>query len=246
MVSTPVGEKEVAVELGENETLEDLMIGGYKIVQNKNLYRFSSDSVLLSRFASGRKGDIVADLCAGSGIVGLHFFALNEKTTLSVDFFELQQELSTLCQRTIEYNGFSDKMRCFCGRAQDAGKELNGKYSLVLCNPPYQKKGGGIRNPESSIALCRHEIAITLDEILATASRLLGFGGRLCICHRAERLCDLLCGMREHGLEPCTLRFVYAGSKEEPYLVLAEGRKGKSPAFRILPPLRNSATETVV
>ena len=120
MVSTPVGEKEVAVELGENETLEDLMIGGYKIVQNKNLYRFSSDSVLLSRFASGRKGDVVADLCAGSGIVGMHFFALNEKTTLSVDFFELQQELSTLCPRTLEYNWFSDKTRCFCGRAQHA------------------------------------------------------------------------------------------------------------------------------
>ena len=38
--------------LKENETLEDLLIGGLKIIQSKDLYRFSSDAVLLSKFAS--------------------------------------------------------------------------------------------------------------------------------------------------------------------------------------------------
>ena len=43
------------VELGEYEVLEDMLIDGLKIVQDTRLYRFTSDSVLLSRFAKARK-----------------------------------------------------------------------------------------------------------------------------------------------------------------------------------------------
>ena len=49
------------IELGEHEVLEDMMIDGLKIVQDTRLYRFTSDSVLLSRFARAKKRDKVAD-----------------------------------------------------------------------------------------------------------------------------------------------------------------------------------------
>ena len=65
--------------LGEYEVLEDMLIDGLKIVQDTRLYRFTSDSVLLSKFAKAKKGDTIADFCAGSGIVAFHFYALNEE-----------------------------------------------------------------------------------------------------------------------------------------------------------------------
>ena len=70
-------EKEFA--LGEYEVLEDMLIDDLKIVQDTRLYRFTSDSVLLSRFAKAKKGDVVADFCAGSGIVAFHFYILNRE-----------------------------------------------------------------------------------------------------------------------------------------------------------------------
>ena len=51
------------IALREGESVEELLEGGLKIIQDKSLYRFTSDSVLLSRFAKGKKGDRVADLC---------------------------------------------------------------------------------------------------------------------------------------------------------------------------------------
>ena len=57
------------MELSEYEVAEDMQIDGLKIVQDTRLYRFTSDSVLLSRFARAKTGDEVADFCAGSGIV---------------------------------------------------------------------------------------------------------------------------------------------------------------------------------
>ena len=47
------------VTLNPGEVLEELF-GDKKIIQNKELYRFTSDSILLSRFARAKAGDKVA------------------------------------------------------------------------------------------------------------------------------------------------------------------------------------------
>ena len=74
------------VELGEYEVLEDMLVDGLQIVQDTRLYRFTSDSVLLSRFAKAKKRDKVADFCAGSGIVAFHFYAINRKEIDGLEF----------------------------------------------------------------------------------------------------------------------------------------------------------------
>ncbi len=219
--------------LREDETLEDLMIDGFKIIQNKNYYRFSSDAVLLSKFASYKKGDVVADFCSGSGIVGLHFYALH-RGVKEVCLFEMQECLSEMAERSVEFNGLKDKIKCFNTTVQDIPKEFNGKFSLITCNPPYKKKDSGGYNPNDHIALCRHEIAVTTEEIIAIASKKLREGGRLCICQRIDRLTDVLCAMRENKLEPTRLCFVHSGEDKEPYLFLAEGKKGAKPRLRII------------
>ena len=75
-----------------------------------------------------KKGDKVADFCAGSGIVGMHFYALN-KDLSRVDGYEIQPELADTFKRTIEYNGLEDKVFCYNMPIQEIGKELNGKYT---------------------------------------------------------------------------------------------------------------------
>ena len=57
------------MRLAETEVVEELLVDNLKIIQDTRLYRFTSDSVLLSRFARAKSGDTVADFCAGSGIV---------------------------------------------------------------------------------------------------------------------------------------------------------------------------------
>ena len=129
--------------LGEYEVLEDMLLDGLKIVQDTRLYRFTSDSVLLSKFARAKKGDTVADFCAGSGIVAFHFYALNRKRVEGLNFtlFELQESLSNLSKKTAEFNGF-DNFSFVCGRLQDIPKTYNEKFSLILCNPPYGERLG--------------------------------------------------------------------------------------------------------
>ena len=76
------------------ERLEDLCLNGLKIYQDSDLYCFTSDAVLLSKFARVKKGDKVADFCSGSGIVGIHLYGLNDSLIDSVTLFEMQNRFT--------------------------------------------------------------------------------------------------------------------------------------------------------
>ncbi len=221
--------------LNENEALEELF-GDKKIIQNVSLYRFTSDSILLSRFARAKKGDSVADFCAGCGAVGYHFLCLNP-TISSLTLFELQPALADMAERTAKLNGFNAKV--VTGKVQDIGSEYNGAFSLILCNPPYER--GGFENISYEKAICRKEITITLEEVVSAAAKKLKFGGRLDIVHRADRLAELFYTMKKYGLEPKRMQFVKGSEGASPYLVMAEAVKGGKPALEVLPELINTA-----
>lgn len=230
------------IVLGECEVLEDMCLENLKIVQDTRLYRFTSDSVLLSRFAKARNGDNVADFCAGSGIVAFHFHALNknQRKNLTYTLFELQSELVALSKKTAEYNGFENFSFCE-GRLQDMPQVYREKFSLALCNPPYEK--GGFDNEEYHKAICRKELTITLPEIARAAAFALKFAGRICMLHRADRLAEVCYTLKQVNIEVKKIQFVGGRYGAKPYLVIIEGVKGGKPACEILPTIYNVKEE---
>ena len=98
---------------------------------------------------------------------------------------------------------------------------------------PVQRRhcaGGGRRT-------ARSEVSCTLEDVCRAASYLLRWGGAFCLVHKPERLTDLLCLLRETGLEPKRLRFVVNRTGAAPSLVLLEGRRGGKPGLTVEPPL---------
>lgn len=220
--------------LKDGETAEELFDDKI-IIQNVSLYRFTSDSILLSRFARAKVKDDVADFCSGSGAVGFHFLCLNNHIN-SLTLFELQPSLADMSRRTALANGFDVKVEE--GRLQDISLEYDGKFSLILCNPPYER--GGFDNSCYERAICRKEITITLEEIISVASKKLKFGGRLAIINRADRTAELFYTMKKYGIEPKRMQFVKGSQNSTPYLIMAEGVKGGKPSIEILPTIVNT------
>lgn len=219
--------------LKDGECAEELF-GDKIIIQNRALYRFTSDSILLSRFARAKAGDTVADFCAGCGAVGLHFLCLNPRVR-SLTLFELQASLADMARRTAECDGLSAEV--VEGRIQDIGAEYDGAFSLVLCNPPYER--GGPENLSYEKAICRKEITVTLSEIISVASKKLKFGGRLAMVNRADRLAEIFYKMKANGLEPKKMQFIRGCAGALPYAVMVEGVKGGKPSLEILPDIVN-------
>lgn len=228
----------IVLELKESEVLEDMLIGGLKIVQDTRLYRFTSDSVLLSRFARGKNGDNVADFCAGSGIVAYHFYALNREKLKNLRFtlFEMQKPLLDLSKKTAEYNGF-ENFAFELGKLQDIPEKYREQFSLILCNPPYER--GGFDNDDYEKAVCRKELTITLQDIAKCASFALKFGGRLAMLHRADRVAEVCYTLKSVNIEVKRLQFVSGTAGAKPYLVLIEGVKGGKVSCETLPTIVN-------
>ena len=215
--------------LNEGEVLEEFF-EDKKIIQNVLLYRFTSDSILLSRFARAKAGDRVADFCSGSGVVGFHFLCLNP-VIKSLTLFEMQPELADMSRRTAALNGFNCDI--VCTKLQDIPRSYDDKFSLILCNPPYERSG--FEKEDYKKAICRKEITLTLPEIIQAAKRLLKFGGRIALINRADRTAELLYLLKSAGLEPKRLQLVSGTPNSKPYLVMVEAAKGGKEGIEVLP-----------
>lgn len=220
------------------EVIEDMCIDNLKIVQDTRLYRFTSDSVLLSKFAKAKKGDKVADFCAGCGIVGFHFHALNKDKNLLITLFEMQESLLSLAKKTIALNGF-DNFTCQTGKLQEIPEKYREQFSLVLCNPPYERADTGFDNDDYEKAVCRKEITLTLQEIVKATAFALKFGGRVAILHRADRVAEVCHAFKNANIEIKKMQFVSGKAGAKPYLVMIEGVKGGKPSCEVLPTLIN-------
>lgn len=198
-------------------------------------HTFGTDAVLLADFAAARKDDRLVDLGTGCGIIP--FLILRNGARKSAVGVEISSEAAALAKRT-ESELKTGKFTALNADLKDLkGRIEFGCHTLVTCNPPYKAPGAGLKNPDSIKAAARHETECTLRDIIEVSSRLLQTSGRLCMCHRPERLAELISLMREFKTEPKRLRLVCQREGEEPWLVLIEGRKCSNTGLRIMPPL---------
>ena len=160
---------------------------------------------------------------------------LNPKIS-KLTLFEMQKELADMSLRTAALNGFGCKV--VNTRLQDIGREYDDAFSLILCNPPYEK--GGFENEVYERAVCRKEITLTLAEIVETAYRKLKFGGRFAVINRADRVAELLYLLKKRGLEPKRIQFVSGTPDIKPYLVMVEAVKGGKEGADVLPVIINA------
>lgn len=218
-----------------DETLEDLQAGGLFLIQKKDGFRFGIDAVLLSDFAKDTSAKEALDMCTGSGIIPI---LLSHKTKIPKLFgLEIQEEVSRMATRSAELNKLCDRLHIDTGDLKVASS-IYGKrrFDLITCNPPYMPAGCGVKNETDTKIIARHEIMCTLEDVIKSASELLSQKGHLMLVHKPTRLCDIICLMREYGIEPKRIRFVHKKTDAEPSLVLVDGAYKGGRELRILPP----------
>ena len=216
-----------------NETLDDLEFKGLKIFQHKNGYKFSTDSVLLANFAKASKNDTVVDFCSGSGVVTILFACKNNvKKAYGI---EIQKNLAELSKKSIEFNDLKNIEILNIDLKETHNILGYETIDVISVNPPYNTAGATSETDE--IAIATHELKTNLKTICDEASKLLKFGGKIYMVHRADRLADILFELKSSKIEPKVLRMVYPKKNKDPNLVLIEAKKGAKPGLKFLSPL---------
>lgn len=216
--------------------LDDLQYKGLKIYQDTEEFCFGTDAVLLAAFATLRKGDRIADLCSGTGVVAL--LASARCAPAHCLAVELQMQMAELAMRSVAHNGLESLITIRNADIKTVGLSHEAaSMDAVLCNPPYQKAGGALHSDKNSVNLARHEIACTLADVAAAASRLLRSGGRFAMVHQCDRTAEIFDVLRAHKLEPKRLRIVQPRREAKPNLLLIESVRNGRPGLQWEPTL---------
>ena len=207
-----------------------------QLYQPRNGYRFSVDSLLLWDFVGVRDVRTIADLGAGSGIIGILLAKKYPKAR--IDLFELQDVLIGLAEKNVEMNSLTDRVhirKYDLRNLQPSQKEFV-RYDLVVSNPPFRRLSSGRLNREHAVSVARHEITLQLHECINAASSLLRARGRLCMVYHPCRLAELLDVMRKRGIEAKRMRFVHSIPSAEAKMVLVEAVQGGRAGIKVEAP----------
>jgi tRNA1Val (adenine37-N6)-methyltransferase len=217
-------------------TTDAFFNGKLHIKQEASGYRFSLDAVLLAWHASPRADARLLDLGTGCGIIPLILTYRNPN--IAAFGIEIQEDLAELAISNVSANRMQDKITVLRQDMRYLKPEMiGGRVDLVVCNPPYRKPNSGRINPDAQRAIARHELKVSLADVLQAARRMLQTAGRFVIVYTAERIVELICQMRMEGIEPKFMRSIHSQLDTEAKLILVDGVKGARPGIRLGPPL---------
>ncbi len=217
-------------------TTDSALDGTLRVRQHRHGYRFSIDALLLADFARPDPGGTLLDLGTGCGIVAL--ILARRHPHLRIFGVEVQPELALLAAENAAANGLEGRISILQLDLRDLTPgTLPAPIDAIVTNPPFRRQRSGRVNSDLQRAIARHEIKLTLEDLVRVSASILQAGGRFAAVYPADRLTALLVALQRFRLEPKMLRMVHSHRGEDAKRVLVEGVKGAGPGLQVRPPL---------
>ena len=215
--------------------LNDLLNYNFKIYQNENFFKFSIDSVLLAEFVDiNFRCKNIVDLCTGNVPIPM---ILSTKYNKNIYGVELQKEIYELGKKSIELNNINNVI-LINDDVKNLIDKFNFKFDIITCNPPYFKVDkNSIINDNYTKAVARHEICITIEDIISISSKIINTSGSLYLVHRCDRFVEILELLKKYKFGLRKLQFVYDNINSNSCFLLLEAKYGCKDDLKVLNPL---------
>jgi len=204
-----------------------------KIYQYVEGFKFSLDSILLAEYVKiSKRTKNILDLCTGNASVPM---ILSTKTDAKIECCEIQDKIYNLAIESIKYNNLSEQITIYNCDVKNIDTYVNGKkYDIITCNPPYFKVLDEDHiNIVDELAIARHEIKITLEDIFSIASSHLNDKGEFYLVHRANRLDEIIILSNRWNLNVKNIELIKTKEDAKPYIVLVRCVKNSKLGVKI-------------
>lgn len=195
---------------------------------------FNTDTILLANFINIPKVcKNILDVGTGSGVLMID---MAFRTSANIHGVEIQENRYLQAVSNIELNGLSDRLTVNNTDFKSYHPNIN--YDLIISNPPFFKVNDGKRlseNKEDMIA--RHEVELTLNDLVKNVSRLLKFRGHFYMIHRPDRLDEIISSFDEYNLSIKEIRFVHPNINKDANHILIHAIKNGGKGLKVLKPL---------
>lgn len=203
----------------DNLTIEQFP-NGIKVYQGTDGYKFTKDAIDLAKFCNIKHTDNVLEMCAGSGVVSFYTYSLGCFSKLYLN--EIQHRNCEIIAKNIQLNNMEGVAKCLEGNLKTLkNSDFDKKLDVIICNPPYFKVQGSRINDNLSVAISRHELEVTLEEIVSKAKELIKDKGRFYLCMMPSRMAEVVATLAKYKFECKTIKFL-TNAKGEVNLCLFE------------------------
>lgn len=163
----------------------------FKIIQKVGGYKYGEDTVLLFKLfqASLNKKNIkLLDIGTGNGI--LPILLSNNEFLSELVGIDIQKENIDRANKALQLNKIEKNILFECMDIREYKK--SNYFDVIISNPPYMDDNGKKINENEHKAISRHEIKLSLNELISNAKRLLKPIGLLYFIHRTHRLVEII------------------------------------------------------
>ena len=198
----------------------------FKIIQKVGGYKYGEDTILLFKLfqASLNKKNIkLLDIGTGNGILPI---LLSDNEFLSeLIGIDIQKDNIERANKTLELNKIEKNIQFECIDIREYRK--SNYFDVIISNPPYMDDNGKKINENEHKAISRHEIKLSLNELISNAKRLLKPIGLLYFIHRTHRLVEIIKALDKNNFSIKKIIFIYSAQNNKSTMMFVEAVKGK-------------------
>ena len=171
-------------------------------------YHFTSDTLALAEFVRIDPNESLLDL--GTGAAEIPMLVWYRSTFRLAVGVELQLELVRCARENVRRNSLADHVFIIEKDIRELTTKdfayfpfdpIPDKFDVISANPPFHPVGTGRLSPDLQRAISRHEICLTLGQLIQVCLRFLAPAGRFYLVNLAERAAELRQGLEAGGLE---------------------------------------------
>jgi len=232
-------------------TLDNIGRRDFVLYQQKDGFRFGTDSVLLAWFAASfarktKDGNYrrTTFLELGSGCGGASMCVAARLPGSEIDCCEIMRSAWEVLCMNIEANKISDRVRAYNCDIRKLPDEVRMKqYDVVFTNPPFFNENRG--NKTDAAASSEEKLAGRFEEngnaedfIKAAKARVIPSSGHIVMVMKASRMAEMIDLMTSCNISPVKLMTIHPLADRNASSFLIAGKVGgTSSQLTVLPPL---------
>ncbi|MGS2725406.1 tRNA1(Val) (adenine(37)-N6)-methyltransferase [Psychroserpens sp. BH13MA-6] len=150
----------------------------FSVHQNDCAMKIGTDGVLLGAWTSiEHQPNSILDIGAGTGILALMMAQRSQAQV--IDALEIDDNAHAQCVDNFEQSPWGDCLFCYHASLEEFTEEIEDRYDLIICNPPFYAEDYKTQNLQRDLA--RFQDAMPFEHLLKSAATLLSESGQFSV-----------------------------------------------------------------
>jgi tRNA1Val (adenine37-N6)-methyltransferase len=153
----------------------------FEIEDDRSTMRVGTDSMLLGSWTDPGESSSILDIGTGCGVLAL---MMAQKSSATVTAIDVDKDSADQAGSNFKASRWNERLKAVCISLQEFSSSCDGKFDLVITNPPYF--GNSLKSPVNARNKARHDDSLSREDLLHCDSNLLETGGKFCLILPAE------------------------------------------------------------